>query len=166
MIDYEAQLKLQAFLDGELPEAQACVVAEGLARDPEGAALLAELQNTRQALAGFEAPIKLPESREFYWSKIKREIERLEKPAADPVPRVAWVVRLRRALVPAGSLALLAIVGLLTVRPSVPPPSLETASADSGAFSYRDYAAGATLVWLSYPADNDVASDEAMGIIE
>ena len=34
---------------------------------------------------------------------------------------------------------------------------METALADSGAFTYHDYSAGATLVWLSYPAEDEVA---------
>ena len=59
----ELQLKLQAYLDGELPEGEAREVAGLLAQDAEARALLAELKNTRAALAGFEADIKLPESR-------------------------------------------------------------------------------------------------------
>ena len=34
---------------------------------------------------------------------------------------------------------------------------METAMTDSGAFTYRDYDAGTTLIWLSYPSDNEVA---------
>jgi hypothetical protein len=30
---------------------------------------------------------------------------------------------------------------------------VEFALADAGAFTYRDYSAGTTLVWFSYPAD-------------
>src|SRR6267378_6728212 len=77
-MDYDAQLKLQAYLDGELPEAEAREVANWLARDREAAALHTELRNTRQALVGFEVGVELPESREFFWSKIRREIHRLE----------------------------------------------------------------------------------------
>lgn len=165
MMDHDAQLKLQAFLDGELAEGEARMVAEGLARDPEGAALLAELRHTRQALAGFEAGVKLPESREFYWSKIEREIERVSKEAREPVP-VPWIVRLRRVLVPAVTVALLALVGLLSSRHGASTPGVETALADSGAFTYHDYSAGATLVWLSYPADSEVADDEDLSTLE
>ena len=60
-MDIDAQLKLQAFLDGELPESEAREVANWVARDKEATALLAELRNTRQALAGFEAVMTLPE---------------------------------------------------------------------------------------------------------
>jgi anti-sigma factor RsiW len=165
-MDYDAQLKLQAFLDGELPEAEAKEVANWLARDSEAASLLAELRNTRQAMAGFEAGIKLPESREFYWSKIAREIERLETPAPAPVS-VPLIVRLRRLLMPATAIALLVLGGLMVtngVRPR--GGGMETALADSGAFTYHDYSSGATLVWLSYPAEDEVADDEEMGTID
>src|SRR5438445_6994113 len=84
-MDYDKQLKLQAFLDEELSEAEAREVASWLAQDQEMTLLLAELRNTRQAVSRFEAGIRLPESREFYWSKIEREIERLE-PAATVQP--------------------------------------------------------------------------------
>ena len=43
---------------------------------------------------------------------------------------------------------------------------METALADAGAFTYRDYAAGTTLVWLSYPAENELADDDEMGTID
>jgi anti-sigma factor RsiW len=162
----EQQIQLQAFLDGELPEPEACAVSAWLARDAEATAILAELRNTRSALAGFEAGIKLPESREFYWSKIEREIRRLEQPAsARPAvsPWTAW----RKFLVPASlaaALILMAVVAGVQFRfPGQPRlPELETAMADSGAFTYRDYSAGVTLVWFSYPAENELAeTDEA-----
>jgi len=66
MIELEAQIKLMAYLDGELPEREAVEVREWLARDEEARALLAELQNTGAALAGHEAGLKLPETREFF----------------------------------------------------------------------------------------------------
>src|SRR6266702_2258506 len=90
MMDYDAQLKLQAYLDGELPEAEARAVATWLARDREAVALLAELRATRKALAGFEAGIRLPESGEFFWSKIQRAISALElaEPARELFPQV------------------------------------------------------------------------------
>ena len=53
-MDYETQLKLQAFLDGELPEQEARDVAALVARDSEATDLLTELRNTRKALADFE----------------------------------------------------------------------------------------------------------------
>ena len=49
-MDYDKQLKLQAFLDEELSESEAREVASWLAQDQEATLLLAEMRNTRQAL--------------------------------------------------------------------------------------------------------------------
>jgi len=169
-MDYKAQLKLQAFLDGELPEAEASEVANSLAGDREAAALLGELRNTRDALAGFETGIRLPESGDFFWSKVQRGIQRLE--AAEPEPtRTPFFSRLRRFLVPASALALVFIAGVVLIQPAglsgrAPAPDIETALAEAGAFTYRDYSAGTTLVWLSYPADNEVAESDQTDTVD
>lgn len=164
-MDYETQLKLQGFLDGELSEAETREVANLLARDREAAGLLAELRNTRQAMVGHEIGVELPEAREFFWSKIQREIERQE-PAAAPVQRRSPLQGLlRRVLAPASAVAVVGIAVFIAFRPSGGLPA-ETAFADPEAFTYHDSAAGATLVWLSYPAEDEVAQDDEMGTVE
>lgn len=166
MMDYKDQLKLQSFLDGELPENDRRQVADWLERDPEAAALSAELGHTCAALADFEKEIKLPESRDFYWSKIRRDIERQQTPAPLPAP-TPWFYRLRRFLVPATGLAVIALVTLTVTRDAgngTKESSAETALQDSGAFTYHDYSAGATLVWLSYPAENENAEDDDLNL--
>jgi anti-sigma factor RsiW len=165
----EQQLKLQAFLDGELPETDSREIDALLARDADAAALLGELKNTRNALKGFEAPgttgvspapvVKLPESREFYWSKIKREIERTT-PAPAPVETVPLFARLRRLMMPLAAVATLAIVGLIAIRVfsgGQRPIAVNSMLADAGAYTYRDESQGMTVVWLSYPAENKFA---------
>ena len=160
-MNQDLQLKLQAYVDGELPDSEARAVSELLAQDTEGRELIAELKNTRNALAIFEAETKLPEGRDFYWSKIKREIQRLEKPERAVTP-VSLFAAWRRFLIPASAVAAL-VIGVLIVGRQVGndgifrAPETETTFADSGAFTYRDYASGMTLVWLSYPAENDFA---------
>ena len=155
----EQQLKLQAFLDGELPENDAREVAAWLERDADATALHGELTNTCNALKGFDADVKLPESREFYWSKIKREIERTERAVA-PAQTVSWFARLRRILMPLGAVAMLALVGVITVHVfsgGQRPVAVNSMLADAGAFTYRDESQGMTVVWLSYPAENKFA---------
>lgn len=156
----EQQLKLQAFLDGELPEKDAGEVAEWAARDAEAAALLGELRNTREALADFGRELKLPESREFYWSKIRREIERLE-PVQARAKSFSFSALLRRVLAPAGALAVLVIAGVFAFQQlgghAAPPVHVSAMLGDMGAFTYRDQAQGMTVIWLSYPADKKVA---------
>jgi len=164
-MDEEIQLKIQALLDGELPEAEARGVLSLIARDAGAAALHAELKNSRQALAKFDRHIHVPETREFYWSKIQREIERLEPPQPVKRPSLLWVW-LRRSLIPATALcaAVLAFL-ILSPAPTPAPAPLAVASnqqpeqtadaSDSGAMTYHDYDAGATLVWLPFPADKE-----------
>ncbi len=162
---YQDQLKLQAFLDGELPEAESREVANTLGKDPEAKALHTELQQTHQALTGFEAGIKLAEPAAFYWSKIEREIERLERAAREPVAE-PWFAQLRRYLMPAAGAALAVLASVAILRGPGSGQGVETTLADAGAFTYRDASAGATLVWLSYPADEDVAADEESPILD
>ena len=168
MMDYKDQLKLQSYLDGELPEAEARQLADRLGQDQEGSALLNELRQTRQALAGFEQEIKLPEAREFYWSKIQREIQRQEVAAPAPTSGTPWFYRLRRLLMPAAGLAMISLLALIATREAGGPgdPSVETALEDSGAFTYHDDSAGATLVWLSYPADNEGSDEDDLNSLD
>ncbi len=156
-MNHDAQLKLQAYRDGELPAAEAAEVQSWLARDAEARALLAELEHTAKALSGNEAELKLPESREFFWSKIEREIQRLEQPATrDPAREISWTVWVRQQFAPLAGLASLAIVlGLLIAHPggrsSVADSGvidLALASDDMGAHTFRDQDQRITVVWL------------------
>jgi anti-sigma factor RsiW len=169
MMDYQNQLKLQSYLDGELSAAEVQEVKEWLAKDPAAEALLTELRQTNEALSGFEEGIKLPESREFHWSKIKRAIESQEQRAraTEPVAPVPWSVRLRRFLMPAAGVAVIALVSYISVNPGRPTNgSVETSLADSGAVVYHDYSAGATFVWLSYPPDSDLSEEDDTGALD
>lgn len=161
-MDNEVQLKLQAFLDDELPEAEKREVANLLAREQEAAGLLGELRNTRQALAGFENGFKLPESREFYWSKIQREIERQPQLASAP-SRPSFATQLWRYLMPAAAVAAMAVAALLAYHPGTNRAETEVLFSDAAAdaMAYRDYDSGATVVWFSYPAENDSAQKGA-----
>lgn len=163
------QLKLQALLDGELSEREHRELEAALASDPEARALLTELRHTSAALANFEAETRLPASREFYWSRIQREIQRQEKiPNARPAALPAW----RRWLLPAGAFAAVVLAGLLAAGQMgwLPagrhPTQVETFLADSGAMTYRDEVERTTLVWLSYPAENEFADHDSDDTIQ
>lgn len=160
----EFQLKLQAFLDGELSAKEVREVEAQLASDSEAKALLAELQNTRAAFLTFENDLKLPESREFFWSKIEREIRALENKSQRETSEPSWFAAafLRRMAIPAGAFAAVVLAAFLTVQQtgmfskSSDLNGIEVAMADdSEAFTYNDHSAGMTVVWLSYPAENE-----------
>jgi anti-sigma factor RsiW len=171
MIDYKDQLRLQAYLDGELSASEAKEVSDVLAKDAESAALVTELRQTSQALAGLDDGLKLPESREFFWSKVQRGIESQENRTitmerSTPVP---WSVRLRRFLVPASGLAVIAALALVVTRESgggSTNPSVETSLADGGGVVYHDFSARATFVWLSYPPDSDSSEEDDTGSLD
>jgi anti-sigma factor RsiW len=170
----EQQLKLQAFLDGELPENEAREMLAWTQRDSAAAGLLAELKNTRQAMVKSELHSSLPESREFFWSKIEREIQRLESHAT-PTPKVSIFVTLRRWLLPAVAVSALVIAGMFarldspkTVVVTVADadePYVETTLANSDVTTYRDASEGTTLVWFSSAADDSPAKNKAPGAI-
>ena len=161
------QLKLQSFLDGELPEDEAGETASWIARDAEATALVNELRNTRKALKGAEANVRLPESREFFWSKIERDIQRLE-PVVASRHSVSLFDQLRRLLVPMSAAAVVLLAGLISYQQLGPRNSapVEMAVSQGSAFTYQDYSAGMTLVWLTFPSENDLAQNEVPTTIQ
>lgn len=167
-MDYQSQLKLQAWLDGELDECAAREIERRLATDAQGQALLGELKMTRDSLAGAESEVKLPETHEFFWSKVERQIQ-----AAPSQPREtgerSWTAKLLSFLLPATAAAAIAMVAFFISSGRTHtggPVELATSLTDSDAFTYRDYAAGATLVWFTYPAEEDVANPDPSDTIE
>lgn len=161
----DTQLQLQAYFDGELDGLEARQAKAWLKEDPEAEALLAELASTRELLRHCGAEIRLPESREFFWSKIERTIATQARPGSRP--RNEWLSLLPawRFFVPAGSLVALVITAVLAVRApeTANVPANESTVSDPGAMTYRDEASGTTLVWLSYPAEGEMAVDNDPG---
>ena len=172
----EFQLKLQAFLDGELSEKETREVEARLASDNEAKALLSELQNTRAAFLMFEKELKLPESREFFWSKIEREIRSLENKSERETAKPSWFAAayLRRIAIPVGAFAAIALAAVFTIKQtgmfSTKSPDLngvEIAMADdSEAVTYNDHSAGMTVIWLSYPAEKEFTETGAEDILQ
>jgi anti-sigma factor RsiW len=155
---YDEQLKLQAHLDGELSESESSEVAAMLAHDLEAQQLLTELQHTRTALRENEPEYVVPESREFYWSKIERAISRSQVPtvAEAGFALKPFRVLLRRFLAPVTAVAGLALVLVFVFKDS--PVSVttdhnyvaevETVIDGMGAVTYRSYTEGLTFVWF------------------
>jgi anti-sigma factor RsiW len=148
-MNHNLELKLQAWLDGELSAPEARRIGQEIAGDAEASRLAAELQAVKSALAGNEMAVPVPETREFYWSKIERQIQReTRRPRPVQSPRQsAW----RRWLSPLAGFAGLACMLLLAVKPFAPPAFDEISSTGEGmeAVTFHDQSAGMTVVWLA-----------------
>jgi len=141
------ELKLQALVDGELDAREARELETLLAQDAQSAALLQELKWTRSALTGHEAGVKLPESREFYWSKISRAVEAGEKQAATaPSGRVWWL----RFLYPAtGMAALVAVLFVVSGGRTTDGSDSESVTEDVNAVSFRSESEKMSVVYVA-----------------
>jgi len=154
-MNIEVQLKLQAYLDGELSEREAREVAAALEQHSEGRQLLAELRNTKTALVGNEPTLKLTEGRDFYWSKIEREIERLDASPAIASARPGWL-DWRKFMVPFGALAgvVALCVSLWPNRPALTEAKhreevVSTPLPEVTAVTFRNESEGTTVIWLT-----------------
>jgi anti-sigma factor RsiW len=159
----ELELKLQAYLDGELSPREAREVAASIERDPEAQQLVAELKTTAAVLRDNEPQLALPESREFYWSKIQRAIEHAEP---EPVaPLVAFWFAFRRVLVPLAGVALVLFLGIASfnVGPANDPlahlAEVESLSEHMSSFSFRSQSHNVFVVWLHENSDHEGAAD-------
>jgi anti-sigma factor RsiW len=173
----EVELELQAYLDGELAGADVRRVETLLANDAGAKALFQELKTTKSLLAGNESEIKVPESREFYWSKIERAIERAEKlePAA-ATNAGAWLGRWRRYLAPLAGVAAVIALGVGTAKmydaatmngSAKHLAEIVNLSDETGSYSFRSQSENMFVVWV-YDRDqektdiSDQGEDEVM----
>ena len=157
MIIHEKELKLQAYLDGELSAGEAKAIADLMGRDAGVQALYQELRSAKSLLAGNELERKLPESCEFYWSKIQRQINRVEPAQADGRTEPAASRWWPRFLAPAGVLAALAVFVAVVLRSPEGGQAflalddsheIETPLEETSSFSFRSEAAAMTVVWV------------------
>ena len=164
-MNQETQFKLQAYLDGELSDREAQRLAELAADNTEAKNLVAELSMAKTILAGNEPALSLPESREFYWSKIHREIQRAEQlqPRPENGPLFGW----RKYLAPLAGTALVVFLGIGMVRfanltglddSNRHLAEVENLSEDTGSFSFRSHSENMFVVWV-YDKDQDNATD-------
>jgi anti-sigma factor RsiW len=154
-------LTLQAYVDGELSARHAAVVEEALRQDPRAAALVAELRMTAQVLSANEPEAKLPESLDFHWSKIARQIER------EPVPAAAgwaWpaLQRWLRLAVPAGALAALALVLMIQPgnRPAEEGDFYTEPAAEISPLVFQSHDESMTVIWLQGEENSGFANPE------
>jgi len=157
-------IKLQAYLDGELAGSDAQAIAALIQSDADARALFGELQQTRVLLRANEPEFRLPESREFFWSKIEREIGQLDKTqGASQAP--AWLLFLRRHLaVATGTCVAACLVLFVAFQMNWVSPDLfeeiENPLEDTGSFSFRSESQQMTLVWISNPAASSEETED------
>ena len=151
----DLHLRLQSYLDGELSDRERRRVEAWLSQDADARAWRAELAMAKGFLHGNEPEKQVPDTREFYWSKIRREIERTEK-AASASSQSPWFVW-RKYLVPVAGVALVTLMAVSTIRlntvPSIDPyvshlAEIENLSEHSGSFSFRSQAENMFVVWV------------------
>ena len=147
----EAILRLQAYLDNEVSSSEARQIGSWIARDSEAKALYDELAALKAAMVpANETAMAVPASREFYWSKIQRQIERTEQePVRQYAPRPWWI----RLLAPVAGAAVLAAFMFTSI--SFNPTGLLTQAAmtekshvENGTITFHSKG-GMTLVWIS-----------------
>ena len=152
-MNQDNEIKLQAYLDGELTGREAQEIAAWIETDAGAKALATELRQTGAMLEAHEPELRLPESREFFWSKIEREIVRLE---SAPATRPGWISFLRRHLAAvSGTAVTAALVLFVGIQMNWISPSLfeeiDNPLDDTSSFSFRSESQQMTLVWIPNP---------------
>jgi anti-sigma factor RsiW len=168
-LEHTLELELQAWVDGELSPRDASRVAALVDASPEMGALANELRTTAAFVSANEPEARLADSRDFYWSKIRREIERGEavRPSA---PGFDWQSLWRRLSTPLSGLALVAVLALgsfnLLRQPGVEELAghhmieVEDLSEDIGSISYKSQSENMFVVYL-YTKDQSGQGNEA-----
>ncbi len=165
-MNWEQQLELQAWVDGELSEKDARRVAAFVEANSTARALAEELKMAKAFISANEPVMTVPETREFYWSQVRRRIESAEA-AREVTPVAPLAFWWRRLVTPLSGLALVAFLAVISFN-SFRGPALEDASRfmvevenlseDVGSISYRSQSENMFVVYL-YKKDQDVAAE-------
>ncbi len=160
MIENKIQLKVQALVDGELTGREAEELLRHLESDTELKALHTRLTAVRGLMTGAELPRALPESGDFYWSRIAHEIEREDREAkrlAKPASNTNWWLRW---LMPLTGVACLGLV--LSLQPTTMPDldimlsgdhELELSDDEIDVMTFNTGDDTMSVVWLDYSID-------------
>lgn len=155
----DTQLQVQAYLDNELSPADARSVSKLISSDVAIRELYNELKDTKDVLVQNEPEIRVPDTRDFYWSQIQRRIASAEREPAVTNARPWWM----RFLAPiAGTAALCALLLSVVNKDGQPTPGGSNLPAlastpmhsvqepaDVSLFTFRSESEGVTLVWVS-----------------
>jgi anti-sigma factor RsiW len=150
----EQILDLQAYVDGELPPERRAQVEAALSADADARELVAGLRNLSGLIRANEPELKVPASREFYWSQIQRQIDAAEKQSREEAVPAASALGWLRWLVPALGVATVAVV--VSLRPGKTPDTnvtlaaanVDSFQADSSSVMFRSESDGVTVHWI------------------
>ncbi len=111
-MNYEKKIKVQAWVDGQMPAHEAARVADWVETDSEARELAEELRSVKVLLQIGEKPVKVEDSREFYWAQIARRIDSKDAtdPKADVVGSTTWIEWCQQWLIPVGGLAAIVVM--------------------------------------------------------
>ena len=168
-MELETQLSIQALIDGELSDEKKVDIERLMKADSEAQALFDELSNTVGALKDGEPERELPETREFFWSKISDEIEREDRQAEAAQARPGAVVWWKKLLVPIGAAAAL-VFAFTLFQPAGPDVATSNPGADPApvavteelaetelempeSFTFYMFEQNATVIWVDGAAD-------------
>src|SRR5262245_51836659 len=154
----DTQLKVQSYLDNELSPGEARKIAAMLSLDREAQELYSHLRSTKDLIRAHEPEAKLSDSREFYWSKIQRQLQAVQRePARQPTP--FWI----RLLAPLAGAAALAFLLVSVINPGTQVVKrsgedlaarplhgeVEDLAPEMSSVTFRSEEHGVTVVWLS-----------------
>ncbi|MEP6663562.1 MAG: hypothetical protein ABJC04_07845 [Verrucomicrobiota bacterium] len=162
----EKQLKLQAHLDGELSGREAHQISAWFAQDREAQALMAELRLVKTAMESNEMELKLPESREFFWSKIERQIQHEAKQSAPEIKAGWWKLRnfrLAGGFVGACALLMISFVAFNNPTKTFMPIEVESPGNEMSAITFHSNSDRMTVVYL-VDREPTAAPDHEFGI--
>jgi anti-sigma factor RsiW len=144
----EQMLRLQAYLDNEVSSAEGREIASWIARDAEAKALYEELAATKSLLAPEnELPTAMPDSRDFYWSKIARGIETAEREPVREQKHAPWWIRILAPIAGAAALAVFVFTSMSFNAPVHSMAQIEHSATDSSITFYSPEQR-MTVVWI------------------
>ena len=162
-MDHEFERRLQAWVDGQLDPTEARAVAATVEKDAEARQLAQNLRSLSGLLQTHAPEPTVPESRDFYWSRIRNGIEQADR-GAERVDgwgsRQPGLLRWLAWLVPTGAAAFAAVLFLqpsnpypLGLTPAIPVPALtdheiETPSDEVSSLTFYASEDSMTVVWL------------------
>ncbi|MCP5522833.1 MAG: hypothetical protein H7A46_14940 [Verrucomicrobiales bacterium] len=148
-------LKIQSWIDGELPAGEVAEIERLVQADPGAAALARSLRVLKAEMTGNELERPVPVGREQYWGGIATALGReggSTRSVASTARRRPWWLTV---LAPLGAAAVAGAALMLAIRPEAVPPRAPQAYAeivdpldDVSSFTFRSESERMTVVWV------------------